>query len=279
MKKIIFALLVSFSLVSCSRDMEVSPKSPTGSNPSTVTSKLAAGSNVKLYLAWSSYNSKYGRTEYFRRFQVEVRNIAYEKKVFISHKMDDGSWKDFPLSYISSTVDNSEIWGANISLYTYKDPAPYFGDEFVVRYEVNGTKYYDNNNYQNYKMGNLEGTFLRTDLNVAVDTYFTNFYSYYNSLSIHVDVRNISYQKQVSIVYTTDNWATSKTAQLGFLPSLTVGEGQYITSPNRFGMERWYSSISMDPSVSKIEYAVVYKVNGTQYWDNNFGKNYIVYKK
>jgi hypothetical protein len=44
-------------------------------------------------------------------------------------------------------------------------------------------------------------------------------------------------------------------------------------------MERWYSSISMDPSVSKIEYAVVYKVNGTQYWDNNFGKNYIVYKK
>ena len=40
-------------------------------------------------------------------------------------------------------------------------------------------------------------------------------------------------------------------------------------------MERWGASIEIPSTVEKVEYAVVYKVNGVEYWDNNYGKNYI----
>jgi hypothetical protein len=201
--------------------------------------------------------------------------------------MADGSWKDFPLNYINSTPDNTEIWGADVvinnSLYVGDTPSLLFSDEFVVRYEVNGLKYWDNNVGQNYKIGDLEGTFLKTDLNLTVDTYYSALYSNYsttsNIFSVHVDVRNINPTKLVTVVYTTDNWTTVKTAALNYAQTLTVGARQWLTSPNRFGMERWIANIDLPSTVSTVKFAVVYKVNGVEYWDNNYTQNYTVVKK
>lgn len=280
MKKIICLLFISFSIISCSHEDELTPKTSAKSPLSETTSKLASGVNVKLFKAWTSYSAKYGFYDYTRRFQVEVRNLAYEKKVIISHEMEDGTWKDFPLTYVSSTPDNTEIWAADLTLSNYRDPqSVFFGNEFVAKYEVQGTTYWDNNNSQNYKMEALEGTWLRSDLNISVDTYYSNLYSYSNSFSIHADVRNIAYAKEVSVVYTTDGWATVHTAPLSFAPYLTVGAAQMISSPNVHGMERWLANINVPSTVNKIEYAVVYKVSGTEYWDNNFGKNYTVVRQ
>jgi hypothetical protein len=288
MKKIFFILFASLSLISCSNDEDFSQKNASNAPQSKTANKLSSGVNVKLYKAWTSYSQKYGYAQYTRRFQVEVRNLAYDKKVVIMHEMADGTWKDFPLSYISSTPDNTEIWGTDVllsnSFYVGDTPTVLFGDEFVARYEVNGTQYWDNNNSANYKMDALNGTFLRTDLNVTVDTFYSYIYNnYYNSatntFAVHADVRNLNPTKEVKVVYTTDNWATSTVASLNYTQYLTVGAQQSLISPNVFGMERWFVNIDVPSAVNNIEYAVVYKVNGVEYWDNNFGKNFIAIKK
>lgn len=284
MKKITLLLFFAITIFSCSNDDGLDPSPVTISNKNT--SRLAATENVKLLKVFTSSDALYGFASYIRRFKVEVKNLAYDKKVIISHKMADGSWKDFPLNYISSTSNNTEIWGSDVTItnsnYVGETPSLLFADEFVARYEVNGTKYWDNNGGQNYKVGALEGTFLRPDLNISVDTYYSAIYNSYsntNTFSVQVDVRNINPTKLVSVVYTTDNWNTVKTAPLNFTPTLTVGARQWLTSPNRFGMERWIANIDIPNTVDAVKFAVVYKVNGVEYWDNNYEQNYTVVKR
>ncbi len=283
MKKITLLLFFVFTIISCSNDDGLDSNPVTLSNKNN--SRLAATENVKLLKVFTSSDALYGFASYVRRFKVEVKNLAYNKNVVISHKMADGSWKDYTLNYISSTSNNTEIWGSDITItnsnYVGETPSLLFADEFVARYEVNGTKYWDNNGGQNYKVGNLEGTFLRSDLNVSVDTYYSAIYNSYsnsNIFSVQVDVRNISPTKLVSVVYTTDNWNTVKTAPLNFTPTLTVGARQWLTSPNRFGMERWIANIDIPKTIDAVKYAVVYKVNGVEYWDNNYEQNYTAVK-
>ncbi len=288
MKKIVFILFAALSLISCSNDEDFSQKNTaaTTAPQGKSANKLASGVNVKLYKAWTSLSSKYGRSEYYRKFQVEVRNLDYTKDVAVLHKMSDGSWKFFNLSYIQSTPDGTEIWGGEFKIDNYNERYPgflFFADEFAVRYIVKGVEYWDNNNNANYKMNDLEGMFLRNDINISADTYMTSIYANYgsssNTFSVHADVRNLNPTKQVSVVYTTDNWASTKTAALQYTPYLTVGAAQVISSPNKFGIERWFAYLDVPSTVNNIQYAVVYKVNGVEYWDNNFGKNFIAIKK
>lgn len=284
MKKLALLLLATLSIVSCSKQEEVISETNTVQKP--LNSRLSSNETVKLVSAWTSYSQKYGLASYTRKFKAEVKNLAYNKVVVISHEMSDGSWKDFPLSYISSSTDNTEIWSANFTINSYDQTNPllFFADEFVVRYDVNGQRYWDNNNNSNYKMDILEGSFVRNNLNVVVDTDYNRIYtSYYNTsnnaFTVHADVRNLNPTKIVNLVYTTDNWSTTKTAPLRFNPTITVGAQQYLTSPNRFGIERWSANIDLPATVNRIQYAVSYKVNGVTYWDNNFGKNYVAVKE
>jgi hypothetical protein len=284
MKKLALLLLATLSIVSCSKQEEVISETNTVQKP--LNSRLSSNETVKLVSAWTSYSQKYGLASYTRKFKAEVKNLAYNKVVVISHEMSDGSWKDFPLHYISSSTDNTEIWSANFTINSYDQTNPllFFADEFVVRYDVNGHRYWDNNNNSNYKMDILEGSFVRNDLNVVVDTDYNRIYtSYYNTsnnaFTVNADVRNLNPTKIVNLVYTTDNWSTTKTAPLRFNPTITVGAQQYLSSPNRFGIERWSANIDLPATVNRIQYAVSYKVNGVTYWDNNFGKNYVAVKE
>jgi Carbohydrate/starch-binding module (family 21) len=284
MKKLVLFLLVSMTICSCSKQEDLITETSTVQK--SFKSKLSQSENVKLVSAWTSYSQKYGLASYLRKFKVEVKNLAYNKTVIISHKMTDGSWKDFPLSYLSSTNDNTEIWSTNVSINNYGETAPkaFFADEFVVRYETNGQKYWDNNNNLNYKMNELEGSFLRNEINILIDTDFNRIYnSYYNpainAITINTDIRNLNPTKVVTAVYTTDNWNTTKTASLHFNPYITVGAQQFLSNPNRFGIERWSVNIDLPLSVNRVEYALSYRVNGIEYWDNNFGKNYTAVKE
>ena len=154
------------------------------------------------------------------------------------------------------------------------------GDQFAIEYIVNGQTYWDNNGGNNYFINNSDGMFLQDGLNVSLDTYTTYLqnYSYSPSptsfFSVVVDVRNIGYSKNVTMVYTTDNWKTTKTAALSFAQYYAIGDGVSLVNPNRFGIERWTNYMNVDSTVKTIQLAISYKVNGVEYWDNNYGKNY-----
>lgn len=267
MKKLVVLCIVALALVSCAKDEEFISIEKNAEEQAVTAKKLNSGENIKLHRAFTASGSKYGISSYQRKFEVELRNLAYNKDVKVLHQMADGSWQFFPMTYVKSTPQNTEIW-----IYSYIGNTNNFGDEFVFRYVVNGVEYWDNNNGQNYSMGEREGALLGSGTNILA----SNGYVYYNSFHVTADVQNLAYNKDVEVVYTTDAWQTVKTAKLSYSPSQTVGpSGESVPSPNAFGVELWTNyGITLNGPVQNLEYVLVYRVNGQEYWDNNFGQNY-----
>ncbi len=268
MKKLVVLAVSIFAFISCSNDNESIQNQSAAVAPKASANKLSAGVNVKLFKAFSAYSEIYGMASIQRQFEVEVRNIAYDKDVSILHKMGDGTWKFFPMKYVKSTSDNTEIWAFSHSGVNFS----YFGKEFVVRYKVNGIEYWDNNNGANYSMGTLDGVYLGKDVNILN----SGGYVYNGKFDISANLKNLGYTKEVNVVYTTDGWATSHVKPLSYSSRQTVGAQQSVASPNAFGVEFWasFSQITVPSGVQELQYALVYKVNGVEYWDNNFGQNY-----
>ncbi|CAD5116510.1 unnamed protein product [Dimorphilus gyrociliatus] len=82
---------------------------------------------------------------------------------------------------------------------------------------------------------------------------------------------NLAYKKNVGIRVTTNNWKTWEDSTANFYED---------TRPSQF-TDRFIFKI--DPSTFKngkkivnLEFAVWYKVNGMEFWDNNSKKNYII---
>lgn len=74
-----------------------------------------------------------------------------------------------------------------------------------------------------------------------------------------VEVKNLAYGKQVTMVYKNNDGSWSST------------NGQYL-APSTSGKELW--TVSLPAPVSAV--AFKYVVNGQTYWDNNGGKNYAI---
>lgn len=78
---------------------------------------------------------------------IKIKNIAYEKNVYIHFRMlGSNEWVDVKCRYSHSLNNGYEVW--------YGDPmwySPYYtGIQFAIRYEVNGQTYWDNNNGTDY---------------------------------------------------------------------------------------------------------------------------------
>ena len=276
-----FYLFISLIIVSCSSEDEFIENQEGVITKNDVFDKNS--NPVNLVKAWTSYSSYRGYQGYTRKFTVKVANLAYDKNVSIYHEKVDGDWDEIPLEY-SQSIDEGqyEIWTTEYNLGGYGINSVY-ADEFVVKYEVNGVTYWDNNNDVNYSMSRNEGFFFANpSLNVSVDTDFVGLYydsfNDENRLNITVDVRNLAPNKEVGIVYSSDGWQTQEYLSLTYRQAWTSGPLYYIPSPNNFSVERWQGYTGLGKSVDELEYAVVYRVNGNEYWDNNYGKNYTVTK-
>ena len=83
-----------------------------------------------------------------------------------------------------------------------------------------------------------------------------------------VRVLNVAYTKHVSIRYSTDNWNTICNEHANYLCTSIDGT-----------MDTFFFRILL-PSIwherSKMEFAICYSVEGCDYWDNNFHRNYSV---
>lgn len=77
-------------------------------------------------------------------------------------------------------------------------------------------------------------------------------------------VKNLAYSKKVTLVYTTDRWATTRTLDLSYQSSF------------QGGYDRWTFFQMARQGETLFEFAVSYEVAGKTYWDNNDGHNYSV---
>lgn len=258
MKKIGLLLVLVMSFISCSNDEEIQTPVNKQEVESNTASRLATGKNVALY-KYAVVNSFLGGASQ-KVFQVEVRDLAYHKDVAVLHKMADGSWKFFPLNYKTSLDNGTQIWETKLFSNYFN-----FGTEFAIMYIVDGVEYWDNNNGTNYSATN--DTILKEDVNVSVYRHYQHTQTYpgnpNGTLRVEADIKNLAYHKLVTLLYTKDNWNTVQTAPF-----------QYVSSGAN-NIERWKTpTLNVYPPNQNFQFVVVYKVNGIEYWDNNFGQNY-----
>jgi hypothetical protein len=208
---------------------------------------------VEFGLALSnSHPSGTGSFSYEGQFDIVVQNLAFMKQVSIWAKI--GSvWQDIHAKYAGPLPGNRELWVA---------PASNSEGEFVAKYTVNSTTYWDNNAGKNYLFPQVFDEFAAlAGNNYKVVLGTAGLAS--SKVEIDVGVQNLAYDKVVGVVFTTDNWATAQTAY-----------GHYVWTM-KSGLEVWHATLSVGSAV-EVKFAVFYQVLASEYWDNNFSRNYTV---
>lgn len=220
------------------------------------TKVKAATLPVQLYYSQHIIDAK-GGSSHLEGY-VAVQNLAFQKKVTINYTTDGKTWSNVPASYLKTNpTDNYDVW-------KFITPSAYPGEPttFCIKYEVNGQTYWDNNGGKNYSNTNLSKASIFVNY---IDSYAG---SKNNNISLFITTKNftedIKNSKSVKIRYTEDNWKTYKDIPADFLDS------------DDYSNLEWCANINVSKSTKHVEFAVVYEVNGTEYWDNNFGSNYFV---
>jgi hypothetical protein len=216
-----------------------------------------------LHAEAGSSPSGTGSFNYFTNAGVVLENLAFDKIVGIwGRNSASGGWGLFPCSFERSVPNNREVWSVHIDTTEI--------DQFDVQYQVLGNIYWDNNAGFNYLLdtgaAHTDGTGTATvGPNVLAVAWGVESSG---RLNVEVLVKNLAFNKQVAIVYTTDNWATFHDAFGSFQRTFPP------TMPHQIQSETWAVSIPLTPGASG-QFAVFYIVGGATYWDNNFGANYL----
>ncbi len=286
MKHILLAAMVSAALISCNKERPEATEAGGKIRTAKTAARLSPGENIRLLKARTVatyYSRSYIRV---KGFYAEVANIAYAKQVFVHHKMTDGTWKDFPLSYIGPSENNAEIWGWEINYGVGTPPENSFAqtgfsDEFALKYIVNGQTYWDNNGSRNYNISSpyiTDGYYMQDGLNISTDLFSSSLRctGTTGTLQVNADVRNIAYTKTLNLVYTTDNWRTVSSAPLRYGSTYGYGGSNLTAFPGQQQFERWGVTVNVPASTTQVKFAVSYTVNGQTYWNNNYGRDYIL---
>jgi hypothetical protein len=211
--------------------------------------------------------------------EIDLENIAYVKEVAVHYTTGSNVWKDATAYYRRSIPGNREIWGFSIKTMEVPfETVPVMDMQFAVRYTVNGVTYWDNNSSKDYKVSYRSNLADTNTSNVALGKKETlvekaNYGTSYAGMTLSVQscIKNLGYTKDIQIVYTTDNWATSSTAPMRFIKTYA-----YDTSIERWeGNPMIYSAYgSTGPIPQTVTFYVKYTVNGVTYYDNNGGMDY-----
>jgi hypothetical protein len=248
----------------------------TGAPVELANRKMALDSDANVALLWALSNMNLVDPDApcnspYIDANVRVKNLAYEKQVaLVVRNPTDGSWEERAGQWLRMTGTDYEEW----KVFTCLDfPGDY---EFAVKYTVNGTDYWDNNGGSNYLLTivdpDINGGELLTSAVQLTDFGGGSAPYFWPSVMVpggmypgYVWVQNLAYEKKVTIVYTTDNWASTQTVAAG-----------YYGGPDPNGFEQWSFSFSAPTSPGTLELTIAYDVAGTTYWDSDFGYNYQV---
>lgn len=190
---------------------------------------------------------------------LDVQNLAYTKNIGVRYLNDSGTWINQAAEYSQSVTGNRELWRVRLS----SPPSTY-----AFYYTVNGVTYWDNNGGKNYAaalykydgilgtlpVGEPRGFWQESSSNTAGSGAITG----------DVLVKNLGFTKQVKVVYTLDNWATTQETFAVFAATLPSG------------FEAWTFNLpsSKTPDFAKVQMAFQYTWATGSAWDNNYGSNY-----
>ncbi len=238
---------------------------------------LLSSTPVQLHAAatdthWESGWGYFAHAE----FTVRVENLAYDKSVEVHYKTGDAPWMDLELGYHETLATGSELWIGGVSVLSYASVDSSADTQFAVKYTVDGTTHWDSNNGADYWLsaGVKPGAGSHPPFVLGSSRHIKTEYASLDPrdsglvLSGEVVVRNIAYDKHVTLVYTTDDWATVHTAPFGYDSTLSGGDESWTIDATVWDPE------GPDTEPGTIEFAIAYDVAGVTYWDNNDSVNY-----
>ncbi len=235
---------------------------------SFVGSAFASSNEVKLIDSDISVIYKNGYVGFSG--DIEVANLGASKSVTVHYTPDNVNWYDASASYVGPTDSTHEKW--HFLIYTNDSTNAQHTElknlhslKFAVKYVVNNQTYWDNNGGANY-YNEVNSNYPLTSIILGVPNVLNaNSKLSDGAFSGNIYVKNLSPVKNVKVVYTTDNWATTH-----------EGNASYGYSLNNFNsVEDWTYSFNV-PGATNVQYAISYTVGGQTYWDNNYGHNYSV---
>jgi hypothetical protein len=201
----------------------------------------------------SSFPSGTGSFNYRGEYFMVVQNIAFEKQVAIHGRTPSGpTFADRGAIFQESLPDGRELW----KLTTADEMV-----EFVGKYTVSGTTFFDNNGGANYKQPQVFDEFDALIGRVPQVVHATSGFSDATHISVTAALKNLAFAKQVGILFTTTNWATSGVAFGSFSHMLKAGD------------EVWTVNAPVG-TANRVDFAIFYRVSGQEFWDNNFWRNY-----
>jgi Carbohydrate/starch-binding module (family 21) len=201
----------------------------------------------------NSFPSGTGSFNYSGSYQLIVQNLAFQKQVAVrGTRAGSQVWTDHFASFQDSLPDGREVWRLTTS------------DElvaFAANYTVRGVTFWDNNGGANYTQpqvfDDFDALLGRVPAVVAGQLGFSDA----THINVIAAVKNIAFAKQVGIVFTTDHWKNTSVAMGTFDRTLISGN------------EVWNITATVG-AARPVEFALFYRVNGQEFWDNNLSRNY-----
>lgn len=183
-----------------------------------------------------------------------IEKLGFTKSLIIHYTYDHKSWFTFHATFLTATKDNHEVW-------YFKTPATYSHSScsFALCYKVNDKEYWDNNLNMNYSLKWYSPTKILQNCAIVLDKAFKNSNTFYGNILI----KKLAYHNQIKVCYSLDKWETSTEVD-------AVYSCQFSNS-----LENWIFSVPLSFSC-EIRFIVYYIVNGTTYFDNNFGMDYLI---
>jgi hypothetical protein len=195
-----------------------------------------------------------------------------DKRVGVVYR-DINGWQGTATGYYFSTHgDGYEEWHVPVQLNGYHNFIAFNG---WYQDGAGGPTWYDDNQGELHLVKTSEHYQMVRQVTWESDVML-------DDTGIHgtvvLDVADIDYDKDIRLVYTTDDWATTHELTIG-AAELNAWHWQGDTYGSR---ERWELELELPGSFDHIEYAIVYRhgvvagADAYEYWDNNYGQNYRV---
>lgn len=88
-----------------------------------------------------------------------------------------------------------------------------------------------------------------------------------------VKVKNLAFNKEVFVRFTSDSWKTHEDAYCNYVPNNIATSSTYVV------FDTFSFKINLPPKSRRLEFCVCFNCEDREYWDNSDGKNYVIVKK
>jgi len=221
----------------------------------------------------SSIISRRQRTPVQRlTFVVLVEHQAYDKRVEVRWRGEEGDWQTLTAHYVATAGGNRELWRAEVEI-TLADERSLPGNvQFALHAHQQGRSFWDNNGGRNYTIEADAGVLVGANHPVAHLDFTPHIEAEQRVLPISVAVHGRA--TQVTVEWSTDGWKTKQRARCTLVRRhWDQIELSNARNPNQYAVGVWTARLRIRDAF-RVDYAIVAEVDGRQQWDNCGGLHY-----